>query len=222
MRQSLRQQLHWRDLDVAQMAHWPNTVRRWVLALLGIALLACLMLMLVWPRVALLETELMRIRSTQQQIRQALAVPPDVLELVPPARMIRADEEAQWLASLLASTRERNLSVVSLKLQEPSETERKALADAIDYAVKENARTFHREALKYSTDWLSQTAVLNISVQGTYADILGFASDLGRHNEWLGVVSSDLEAVGSDQVRWSVRFWCFKENVKKAERNGTK
>ena len=104
------------DLDVAQMAHWPNTVRRWVLALLGIALLACLMLMLVWPRVALLETELMLIRSTQQQIRQALAVPPDVLELVPPARMIRADEEAQWLASLLASTRERNLSVVSLKL----------------------------------------------------------------------------------------------------------
>ena len=39
MKQYLGQQLHWRDLDVAQMAHWPNAVRRWILALLSVALL---------------------------------------------------------------------------------------------------------------------------------------------------------------------------------------
>ena len=205
MKQYLGQQLHWRDLDVAQMAHWPNAVRRWILALLSVALLVGLLAMLVWPRVKDLQTELARIQSTQQQIRQAFAMPPDVLELAPPARLIRVDEETQWLANLLTLTRERHLSAVSLKVQASSEAERKAFADDIDYAVKENARVFHREVPKYSMDWLNQTAVLNLSVQGTYADILAFASDLGLHDEWLGIVSSELEAVRSDQVRWSVK-----------------
>ena len=222
MKQYLGQQLHWRDLDVAQMAHWPNAVRRWILALLSVALLVGLLAMLVWPRVKDLQTELARIQSTQQQIRQAFAMPPDVLELAPPARLIRVDEETQWLANLLTLTRERHLSAVSLKVQASSEAERKAFADDIDYAVKENARVFHREVPKYSMDWLNQTAVLNLSVQGTYADILAFASDLGLHDEWLGIVSSELEPVRSDQVRWSVKLWCFKENPEKAGRNETK
>ena len=222
MKQYLGQQLHWRDLDVAQMAHWPNAVRRWILALLSVALLVGLLAMLVWPRVKELQTELARIQSTQQQIRQAFAMPPDVLELAPPARLIRVDEETQWLANLLTLTRERHLSAVSLKVQASSEAERKAFADDIDYAVKENARVFHREIPKYSMDWLNQTAVLNLSVQGTYADILAFASDLGLHDEWLGIVSSELEPVRSDQVRWSVKLWCFKENPEKAGRNETK
>ncbi len=222
MKQYLRQQLHWRDLDVVQMAHWPNAVRRWVLAVLSAVLLVVLMVMLVWPRVEQLRSELTHIRQTQQQIRQALSVPPDVLEWVPPARLIRADEEAQWLASLATLAGERHLNAVSLKVQAPSEQERKAFADDINQAVNENAQAFHREAPKYAMDWLNQTAVLHISMQGTYADILAFASDLGMHDEWLGIVSSELEAVTADQVRWSVRFWCFKENVKKAERNETK
>lgn len=222
MKQYLGQQLHWRDLDVAQMAHWPNAVRRWILALLSVALLVGLLAMLVWPRVKELQTELARIQSTQQQIRQAFAMPPDVLELAPPARLIRVDEETQWLANLLTLTRERHLSAISLKVQASSEAERKAFADDIDYAVKENARVFHREVPKYSMDWLNQTAVLNLSVQGTYADILAFASDLGLHDEWLGIVSSELEPVRSDQVRWSVKLWCFKENPEKAGRNETK
>ena len=222
MKPYLRQQLHWRDLDVAQMAHWPNAVRRWVLAVLSVVLLMILMVMLVWPRAEQLQTELMRTHTTQQQIRQALAMPPDVLEWVPPARLIRIDEEAQWLASLATSAGERHLNAVSLQIQEPSDEERKVFADNIAYAVKENARVFHREAPKYAMDWLNQTAVLHISVQGTYADILAFASDLGMHDEWLGIVSSELEAVTADQVRWSVRFWCFKEKVKKADRNETK
>lgn len=222
MKQYLGQQLHWRDLDVAQMAHWPNAVRRWILALLSVALLVGLLAMLVWPRVKELQTELARIQSTQQQIRQAFAMPPDVLELAPPARLIRVDEETQWLANLLTLTRERHLSAVSLKVQASSEAERKAFADDIDYAIKENVRMFHREIPKYSMDWLNQTAVLSLSVQGTYADILAFASDLGLHDEWLGIVSSELEPVRSDQVRWSVKLWCFKENSEKAGRNETK
>ena len=216
MKQYLRQQLHWRDLDVAQMAHWPNAVRRWVLAVLSVVLLIVLMVMLVWPRVVQLRSELTHIRQTQQQIRQALSMPPDVLEWVPPARMIRADEEAQWLGSIATSARERNLSAVSLKVQEPTETERKAFADDINQAVTENTQAVHRETPQYAMDWLNQAAVLHISVQGTYAEILAFASDLGAHDEWLGIVSSELEAAGADQVRWSVRFWCFKEAVKKA------
>ncbi len=222
MKQYLRQQLHWRDLDVAQMAHWPNAVRRWVLAVLSLALLMILMVMLVWPRAVQLQSELAHIRQTQQQIRQALSMPPDVLKGVPPARLIRVDEEVQWLANIATLARERNLSAVSLKVQEPSETERKAFTDDINQAVKENAQAAHRETPKYAMDWLNQTAILSVSVQGTYADILAFAADLGAHDEWLGIVSSELEAVGADQVRWSVRFWCFKETVKKAERHETK
>ena len=78
---------------------------------------------------------------------------------------------------------------MSLKLQEPSEAERKALADAVDYAVTENARTFHREAVEIFNGLdLSQTAVLNISVQGTYADI-GSCPDLGViMNGWRRIV----------------------------------
>ena len=66
MKPYLRQQLHWRDLDVAQMAHWPNAVRRWVLAVLSVVLLMILMVMLVWPRAEQLQTELMRTHTTQQ------------------------------------------------------------------------------------------------------------------------------------------------------------
>ena len=41
--------------------------------------------------------------------------------------------------------------------------------------------------------------------------LLAFVAVLGAHDEWLAIRDVELEAVGSNQVRWSVVLWYFKE-----------
>lgn len=217
MKRTFGSQVNWRDLDVMQMAHWPNAPRRGFLALLAVLLCAGLMAMLVWPKFTQLQSERAQIAATQAQIHQALRVPPNILDQVPPVRMIRHDEEAVWLADLATTARERQLTAIAFKTQALSEERRKQVQEDIQRAVQENARLFGQLASDLPMDWLKQTALLNLTVQGSYADILAFVSDLGAHDEWLAIQNIELEAVGHNQVRWSVNLWYCREEKSDAQ-----
>lgn len=211
MKHILGQQVYWRDLDVGQMAHWPNAPRRWLLALLSVLLFAGLVTFLVGPKVTQLRDEQTRIQTAQNQIDQALRIPPNVLDQVPPIHAIHSNEEATWLANLANTASQRNLSKVSLKVHETPEDQRKQMQEDLQYSAQANARLFGRTAINTPMDWLKRTWVLSLSVQGSYADILGFVTDLGMHDEWVAVRGVKLEAVGQQQVRWTADFWYLKE-----------
>lgn len=216
------QELHWRDLDLAQMPFWPNIPRRGLLALLAVALLVFSFSMLVWPQLQLLQAEINHIQGVQQQIRQTLMIAPIGSMQIPPARMIRHGEEPEWLAHLADTARQRQLNSVSVKVSEPSDAQRQQMREKVQFVVQQNAQMF-QGANNMQLGWLQQTGMVDAEVQGTYAQILAFASDLGGHDEWLCVDTSELEAMGSDQVRWHVRLWYFKEaTVKQAGPNAAK
>lgn len=211
MKHLFGQQLYWRDLDVRQVVYWPNAPRRWLLALLSVLLFAGLVALLVWPKLIQLRDEQARIQNAQNLIEQALRVPPNVLDQVPPIRIIHPNEEAIWLANLANTASQNNLSKVSLKVKGTPEEQRKQIQEDIQYSTQENARLFGRTATNAPMDWLKQTWVLNLSVQGSYPDILAFVTDLGKHDEWVAVRAVKLEAVGQQQVRWTADFWYLKE-----------
>lgn len=210
MKRYFGQQIHWRDLDLAQMAFWPNAPRRWVLTLFSVLLLLGLMWGWVWPQAKRLQTELNHIQATQQQIRQSFALAPSVLAQMPPVRMIRHDEEPEWLANLASTARARQLNAMSFNVSEPSDAQRQKIRELVQYVVQQNSQLFQSVG-DLPMGWLNQIGMVQISVQGSYTDVLGLVSDLGTHDEWLCIESSELDAVGSDQVRWNVSLWYFKE-----------
>ena len=216
MKSNLGHQLQWRDLDLARMPFWPNAPRRWLLALLAGLLLLAFMMALVWPQAQRLRSELNHIQSLQQQIHQTLSMAPSTLAQVPPARMIRNDEGPAWLADLASSARARQLSAVTLKVSEPSESQRQELRGLIRFVMRKNGTLSGNEE-NLAMDWINQTGLLELSVQGRYADILSLLDDLGAHDEWLAIESSALEAIGTDQVRWHIQLWYFKEMAVKNE-----
>ena len=209
----LRRNTRWRDLDLAQMHLWPNAPRRWTVAFLAVLLLGLCVFYFILPRYERLAEEQKQVLNTQNQIIKAYQTSPISLADIPPIRQIKRSEESLWLSDLASLARNHRLNSVVLKTHELAETERNQLREQIQTALKNNPQWVNKQGGDLPLDWLAQVGWVDISAQGSYADVLAFVSDLGAHDEWLAVGGGELNAINQMQVHWHGGFWYYKEEA---------
>ncbi|MBS1175523.1 MAG: hypothetical protein H6R05_1654 [Burkholderiaceae bacterium] len=207
----VRRNTRWRDLDMAQMHLWPNAPRRWTVAFLAALLLGLGVFYWIVPRYERLTEAQKQVLDTQNQIIKAYQTSPVSLTNIPPIRQIKRSEESVWLSDLASLAHNHHLNAVVLKTHELDETERTRLREQIQTAVKNNPQWVNKQGGDLPLDWLAQVGWVDISAQGSYADVLAFVSDLGAHDEWLAVGGVELNAINQTQVHWHGGFWYYKE-----------
>jgi hypothetical protein len=166
---------------------------------------------LLLPRYTRLVEEQKQVVNAQKQILKTYQVSPLSLSDIPPARQIKRAEEGVWLSGLATLARSHHLMAVVLKTHDLDETEHKQLRDYVQMAIKKNPKLPNKEGTDLPLDWLDQVGWIEMSVQGSYKDVLAFVTDLGLHDEWLAVEVIELKATQQNQVHWQGGFWYYKE-----------
>lgn len=212
-----RSSSRWRELDLAQMPFWPNSPRRWTLALIALLLLLILGLNTLLPRLSQLDGEQHQTQQLQQQIHQLYQTSPQLLTNLPPVRPIRHAEESAWLAGLATQARNHSLSRVDISNHDLTDAERVKFREYIQNTTPSSLQLINKDGLNLPLDWLDQVGWVQIDVQGSYTDVLSYAADLGMHDEWLAVNHVTTKAVDENQVHWQISFWYLKEATPKSE-----
>ena len=202
---------HWQNLDLEKMPYWPNAPRRWVLTLFGVILFILVGVLWLWPRLDQLHVREGQIQIKQQEIVEILRAQPLSLDESVRVRKITRAQEGGWLAGIAGLARDKKLKTAMVKVRYPDENERNDFAANVQEKIQKDPRLVRQVNFARQSGWENSLGVLEISVQGAYANVVDFVSELGAREEWLAIQNIELDGVDGDQVSWSAVLWFYKE-----------
>ena len=196
---------NWRDLDVAQIVHWPDVPRRFFLALCAVLLAAALAWFLLVPMYEALNIEKNQTKVLQQQyIQMAQHVARNDREKAMAQshgiKAIPASGLPAWLSEFAKVTQAQHFSEVSVK-------------PIYDTPSSSNAGGgVSGERINQLLDD-PNVGILMVSGVGQYDDLLNWATVMSVREEVLGVDEMTLTGDTAGRVRWQARVF-FAQEVK--------
>ena len=196
---------HWRDLDVAQIVHWPDVPRRFFLALCAMLLTAGLAWFLLMPMYDMLNIEKNKTKVLQQQYIQMVqhAAKNDREKAMAQSHGIKAIPIAglpAWLSEFAKVTQAQHFSEVSVKPVYDTPSNPSAGGDTS--GEKKNQLLNN-----------PNVGFLVVSGVGQYDDVLNWATVMSVREEVLGVDEMTLTGDTAGRVRWQARVF-FAQEVK--------
>lgn len=196
---------NWRDLDVAQIVHWPDAPRRFFLALCGLLLAAGLAWFLLMPMYDSLNIEKKQTKTLQQQYIQMVqhVAKNDREKAMAQSHGIKAIPIAglpAWLSELAQVTQAQHFSEVSIKPV---------------YETPSNSATSVGAGGEKKNQLLGDPHVGHLIVGGVgqYDDLLNWATVMSVREEILCVDEMSLTGDTAGRVRWQARVF-FAQEVK--------
>ena len=199
---------NWRELDVAQIMHWPDVPRRFFLALCVTVLSAVLMWFFLMPMYETLNVEQSQTKTLQQQyIQMAQHVAKNDREKAMAQshgiKAVPAADLPAWISDFAKVTQAQNFSEVSVR----------PIYEATPNASTHNSTVVEGEAAGGGKHILNSPYVgsLMVSGVGTYDDVLNWATVMSVREEVLGVDEVNLKGDTAGRVRWQARVFFARE-----------
>lgn len=198
---------NWRDLDVAQIVHWPDAPRRFFLALCAVLLTAGVAWFFLMPMYEALNVEKNQTKVLQQQYvqmvqRAAQNNREKAMAQSHGIKAIRIAELPAWLSEFAKVTQAQHFSEVSVKpvYDAPASSSVGAAGSASENKKSQLLGNPH-------------VGHLIVGAVGQYDDLLNWATVMSVREEILGVDEVTLTGDTEGRVRWQARVF-FAQEVK--------
>ncbi|TDR33009.1 hypothetical protein [Hydromonas duriensis] len=180
----------WRDLDVAQMAFWPNTPRRLFELFGGLMLVAVLSYLCVWPKYREWQAAQQQTALLQEKYVQAVQLSDlPSRSMVPVVKTIPKTERANWLSDFALMSQSagfRTLKVTPIYVSnEQPPIQKPSGADFVNS---------------------SRVGQVNVSGEGEYAALLKWVAALSARDDILSVDEMTVQGIASGVVQWQARI----------------
>ena len=202
---------NWRDLDVAQMQHWPNAPRRAFIGFCGVLLLALLVWFFLIPFYAQYQAAQSQTHNLQQQYQQA-AQKKHAIELQKNAakwhgvQLVANKDVTAWVSQFADSAQENGLKNLLIKVVTSKPAG--AAANGTNAADKSD---FPKSNAMFNHPNVGQLTVEGV---GSYANLIQWLETLNEQDEILNIDELSLQAATDTDVRWQLRVLFSREVAK--------
>lgn len=202
---------NWRDLDVAQMQHWPDAPRRSFLGLCGALLFALFVWFMLMPFYGQYQAAQLQTSNLQKQYQQGVQRKQAIELQENAAKMhgvqaVANQDVAAWISNFANSAQENGLKNLSVKVVASKTTSSMPNgSNATDKTenVKNDAMLNHPNVGQLMVDGV-----------GSYASFIHWLESLNEHDEILSIDELNLQAATETDVRWQFRLLFSREVAK--------